>query len=399
MQEIKNQVLIEIGAQQPLIDGKPGEEFELRLRKGIKLYNKEKAKGNNPIIYIPGSLHSIKVDGEWKTDKNSLSTAGKNFLIENGIPLEDICSDESNERFKSDGVYNSGDECLVATQIAKDRKIERIISVASPVQIYRKALFYLEYGFEPEMYGVGLENTYHNYIGEAFWSLYITYFMDHTWQNSFLAVKTREERNRNYHITREIQELIDAGINLPDIVKTKKIEWMELYKKAQENMKSRSNNKDIVISIAADSEETKDEKIETILQICSQYEKEESDITICIQGIESESFEERLRQSLGNNIGIVRLDSFEKQLEFYEESLASKWYHITDSPTGIKEAILSIQRGILPIVFSFPNEELSYIDNIQELYLDILQIELKKEKGIPKQGEGNGTYGEDSEIR
>ena len=164
-------------------------------------------------------------------------------------------------------------------------------------------------------------------------------------------------------------------------------------------MESRSNNKDIVISIAADSEEKKDEKIETILQICSQYEKEDSDITICIQGIESESFEERLRQSLGNNIGIVRLDSFEKQLEFYEESLASKWYHITDSPTGIKEAILSIQRGILPIVFSFPNEELSYIDNIQDLYLDILQIELKIEKGIPKQGDGNGTHGEDSEIR
>ena len=56
----KNKVLIEVAAQHPLINGKPGEEFEHRLKKGIQIYNAEKEKGNNPIIYVPGSLHSIK---------------------------------------------------------------------------------------------------------------------------------------------------------------------------------------------------------------------------------------------------------------------------------------------------------------------------------------------------
>lgn len=391
MPEIKNKVLIEIGAQHPLIDGKPGEEFKLRLQKGIELYKIEKEKGNEPIIYIPGSLHSIKVNGEWQTDKNSLSTAGRDFLVENGIPAESICSDESNEKFKEDGVYNSGDECLVATQIAKERTITRIISVASPVQVYRKALFYLEYGFEPEMYGVGLENTFHNYVGESFWSLYITYFIDHTWQDSFLAVKTREERNRYYHITREIQELIDAGINLPDIVKSKKAEWMELYNKAQENMKKRSDNEGLVIGVVAENEKTKSEKIETVLELCRQHEN--ANITICIHGKESESFSIALKDVVGDKIKIEIVPSYEAELKYYEEGLASKLYHVTDSPTGMKEAILAIQKGIIPIIFSVPNEELSYIDNIQELYLDILQVEQKREN------KDTGEHGDDSDGR
>lgn len=391
MPEVKNRVLIEIGAQHPLIDGKPGEEFALRLEKGIELFKIEQEKGNEPIIYVPGSLHSVKVNGEWQTDKNSLSTAGRNFLLEHGIPAECICSDDANERFKQDGVYNSGDECLVAKQLANERGIDRIISVASPVQVYRKALFYLEYGFEPEMYGVGLENTFHNYVGESFWSLYITYFIDHTWQDSFLAVKTREERNRNYQITREIQELIDTGINLPDIVKAKKAEWMELYKKAQENMKNRSNNEGLVIGVTAENEKTKAEKIETILAICTQHENK--DITICVQGKEYESFMVALKSVVGNRVKIEIVPSYEDELKFYEESLASRLYHVTDSPTGMKDAILAIQKGIIPIIFSSPNQELSYVDNIQELYLDIFQIEKKRED------KSTGEYGEDDDDR
>ena len=96
LEKTKNKVLIEIGAQHPLIDGKPGIEFEKRLLKGIELYNKEIECGNSPVIYIPGSLHSIKKDGQWITDKNSLSTAGKDFLLEHNIPEECIRADETN---------------------------------------------------------------------------------------------------------------------------------------------------------------------------------------------------------------------------------------------------------------------------------------------------------------
>ena len=122
-----NKVLIEVAAQHPLVDGKPGEEFEYRLKKGIQIYNNEKGKGNEPIIYVPGSLHSIRNNSKWKIDKRTLSEAGRMYLIENGIPAKDIRADEANERFKEDGVYNSGDECLVATLIAMEEGIDRII--------------------------------------------------------------------------------------------------------------------------------------------------------------------------------------------------------------------------------------------------------------------------------
>lgn len=150
-EEKKYNVLIEIAAQHPLnADGTPGKEFECRLNKGIELYNKEKEKGNIPLIYVPGSQHMDKDT----VDINSLSTAGKNYLLKNGMPEEDIRGDDANKEYKGeDGVYNSGDECYVAACIAKKEKIERIISVVSPVQILRKVLFYLNYGVFPEMYG------------------------------------------------------------------------------------------------------------------------------------------------------------------------------------------------------------------------------------------------------
>lgn len=95
MPEENNKVLIEVAAQHPLVDGlKPQIEFELRLKKALQIYEKEKKNGNKPIIYVPGSLHSIKVNGEWQTDKIPLSEAGRNFLVEHGIPEESIRSEE-----------------------------------------------------------------------------------------------------------------------------------------------------------------------------------------------------------------------------------------------------------------------------------------------------------------
>lgn len=380
-----NKVLIEAAAQHPLINGKPGEEFEYRLNKAIQIYNSEKENGNCPIIYIPGSLHSIKKNGEWETDERSLSQAGKIYLIEKGIPEENIRSDESNERFKEDGVYNSGDECLVATLIAKDEEIDRIVSVVSPVQISRKALFYLEYGYLPEMYGVGLEKTYHNYIGEAFWSLYITYFIDHTWQESFLAAKTREERDRNYKITREIQEVIDCGIFIPEIVKNKKEYMMILYRNAQENMRLRANNKGIMIGLELDNEQDEkmtQEKINNVLSLCQQQEGNEENITICVQGEEAFKIEQHSEEILDKKIKIIRLKSYEDEIEYFKSHEMSTFYHVTDSPKVMNEAILAVKNGILPIIFSTPNRNISYVNEIDELYSKNLKIQERDNKSL-----------------
>ena len=372
-----NKVLIEVAAQHPLINGKPGEEFEYRLKKGIQIYNNEKEKGNEPIIYIPGSLHSIKKDGKWKTDERTLSEAGRIYLIENGIPKESIRANEVNERFKKDGVYNSGDECLVAVLIAKDEEIDRIISVASPVQIYRKALFYLEYGYLAEMYGVGLPKTYHNYIEETFCSLYITYFIDRTWQESFMAATTRAERDKNYKITREIQELIHKGISIPNKVQRKKEKMMLLYRRAQENMEKGTGKNNIMIGLELESEQDEEktlEKINNILLICKQQKENEENITICIAGEEAKEKEQILRKIIGKNIRVIRLKSYEEELVYFKSKEMSKIYHITDSPKVMNEAILAIKAGILPIIFSIPNKNISYVEEIDKLYSKNIRV-------------------------
>ena len=271
-----NKVLIEIAAQHPLINGEPGEEFTARLDRGIELYYEELNKGNKVIIYIPGSTHSIydKSTNTWNTDANSLSTAGKNYLINHGIPEVVINSDEANEKYEKRGVYNSGDECFVSTSIAMDEDCSRIMSVVSPVQVYRKALFYIENGYLPEMYSVPLSNTFHNYVGELFWSLYVTFMEDHTWQEGFLAEKTREERNVNYKsevssqtesIQRQIYDILNNGLNLPEPVYSKKAEWLDRYSKAKDNMQQNSNEPNILIE-ANFSEENFDKELDILCQ-------------------------------------------------------------------------------------------------------------------------------------
>ena len=145
-----NNVLIEVAAIHPLVDGQPGIEFKEHLEQAIELYNIEKNKQNNPIIYIPGSLHYV-IDQETKkpqVDNCPLSEAGKTFLIERGIPEESIRANIINLDIKGeDGVYNSGDECYVATQIAKNEN--------KTLTCYRFSHKYslIYYGGKPVEYG------------------------------------------------------------------------------------------------------------------------------------------------------------------------------------------------------------------------------------------------------
>lgn len=397
MQEkINNKVLIEIAAQHPLReDGTPGSEFEKRLLKGIELYYKEQKKGNEVVIYVPGSLHSVNKNGEWQTDKYPLSESGKRFLIEHGIPENCIRADEANRKYKGEkGVYNSGDECFVAMSIAKAEDIARIISVCSPVQIDRKALFYIRGGVNPEMYGVGLENTYHNYVGEAFWSLYITYLIDENWQKGFMAEKTRSERDRLYEITEEIKAIIAAEISIPAKVRVEKKRWLTLYEEAKENMQQgRDNTTLISIEInEGDSDEVIENKISELQALLSDY----NDASILLQG---NCIPNRLQEMIRNRIPaisdrpIYTAANFEEVISIFQNKPADfekvistfhnkpgQWFHITDSPRVMNEAISAIENGVLPpIVQAVPNSDIRFTSQISYLYREQLRImEIKK---------------------
>lgn len=175
-------VLIEVAAQHPLKNRTvPNKEFEARLNKAIELYNRYTSEGRDVTIYVPGSRHQF--DGI--EDEVSLSTAGAIYLAKKGIPEECIIGDDANKLYKGEhGVYNSADECFVASEIYKNGQFEKLVCICSPNQLMRKTMFYIEFGCIPLCFGVTTEKMFHqNIVGEVFDSLNYVLYEDHSWQD------------------------------------------------------------------------------------------------------------------------------------------------------------------------------------------------------------------------
>lgn len=175
-------VLIEVAAQHPLKNRcLPNKEFQARLNKAIEIYNKHIAAGDDVMIYVPGSRHMF----DNVADDISLSEAGVNYLLKQGIPAEHLLGETENNRYKGrHGVYNSADECYVASQIFKNGQFEKLICVCSPNQIMRKTMLYIEFGCIPICYGVTTEKMFHkNIVDEIFNSLNHVLYVDHSWQD------------------------------------------------------------------------------------------------------------------------------------------------------------------------------------------------------------------------
>lgn len=185
--------LIEVAAQHPLDDGKPSIEFQGRLDFAFELYVKLQHERKSVKIYIPGNIHMK--DGV--KDPCSLSSAGVKYLMELGIPIENLLGDEYNQKYKGErGVYNSADECFVASKIFLNGKYKNIRVICSPNQMVRKQLFYLSFGIIPLFHTVPYENSSHNFIYELFEAIPDVIYNDHTWQddNSPNAIRTRNDR-------------------------------------------------------------------------------------------------------------------------------------------------------------------------------------------------------------
>lgn len=187
-------ILIEVAAQHPLEkDGSPRPEYQARLDEGIEQYKKLKKDGTSVKFYIPGSVHQFN----GRLDSCSLSTAGRNYLVKHGVKTEDIYADEMNEKYKGeDGVYNSADECYVASKIFFDENFARLMCICSPNQLIRKMLFYVEFGVIPECYSVPSTEMYHDFLTEIFVNLPYVIYRDHDGQDkeSELFITSRDAR-------------------------------------------------------------------------------------------------------------------------------------------------------------------------------------------------------------
>jgi response regulator receiver protein len=140
-------ILVEVAAQHPLREGKfPGEEYAKRLDIACELM------GEDVYIYLPGSLHI--------PDEIPLSEAGKEYLLKKGVPEDRIIITE-------DEVYNSTDECEVASRILIENEFAELICICSPAQLMRKALSYISFGVYPSFRIASCDELFHSYVEEV----------------------------------------------------------------------------------------------------------------------------------------------------------------------------------------------------------------------------------------
>ena len=140
-------ILVEVAAQHPLKEGKfPGEEYAKRLDIACELVDED------TYIYLPGSLHA--------PDDIPLSEAGRKYLLKKGVSEDRIITTE-------DEVYNSTDECKVASRILLENELAELICICSPAQLMRKALSYISFGVYPSFRIASCEELFHSYVEEA----------------------------------------------------------------------------------------------------------------------------------------------------------------------------------------------------------------------------------------
>jgi hypothetical protein len=189
-----NTVLIEVAAQHPLKNGTmPDEEFSARLLQAKQLYQLHTNAGKKVEVYIPGSRHK---EGS-HIDAITLSQAGVDFLVAQGLPATSLHGEDLNQKYKGEaGVYNSADECFVAASYFKDGMFGQLLSVVSPVQLMRKALIYIWQGTLPLFYTAPTQNTYHNWVQEIYNTLPEVRDNDPDWQgkDSKFGQMSREMR-------------------------------------------------------------------------------------------------------------------------------------------------------------------------------------------------------------
>ena len=93
-------------------------------------------------------------------DEIPLSEAGKEYLLKLGIPEEKIITTD-------DEVYNSTDECKIASRILIENDFAEIICICSPSQLMRKALSYISFGVYPSLRIASCDELFHSYVEEA----------------------------------------------------------------------------------------------------------------------------------------------------------------------------------------------------------------------------------------
>ncbi len=123
------QAIVVLGAAQ--YDGTPSPVFKARLDHALDLYE----QGLAPTIVVTG--------GNQPGDRFTEATAGANYLLENGVPDEDI-------RREVDAT-NSWESLAAVARILDDEGVDEVILVSDPYHSYRVGQIAGELGMTPHL--------------------------------------------------------------------------------------------------------------------------------------------------------------------------------------------------------------------------------------------------------
>jgi len=202
--------LVAVASQHPLLKGVyPGDEYRLRLDTTVRLWREAAERGERVQVAVFGSRHkddrpeAMKAEAQGQprpVDKVSLNDVAKAYLLVKGVPAEDI-RDEWNQLYKGDeGIYNGGDEVLVASAGFHDNpNFKNFKFILSPGQWARTRLYCYANRVDPEFVPPDdietVDSQFHGGLRMLIPKI-ITEFRDPTWQGegSFLGKTARQNR-------------------------------------------------------------------------------------------------------------------------------------------------------------------------------------------------------------
>jgi uncharacterized SAM-binding protein YcdF (DUF218 family) len=122
-----SEAIIVLGAAQ--YDGRPSSVFKARLDHAFQLYD----QGLAPKIVVTG--------GKQPGDRFTEGQAGANYLIDLGVPSDDILRETTST--------NSWESLAASANFLRDKGIDRVILVSDPFHSLRIRLIAEELGFDP----------------------------------------------------------------------------------------------------------------------------------------------------------------------------------------------------------------------------------------------------------
>lgn len=140
-----NTKLLIPAAQHPLVDGvKPGKEFEQRLVAALQYREKVTKVGDSVAFFLTGNRHHDSASGQ--TDGVALYDAAGKWLMDEGVPAEELHGKDWIDASQNPQVYNGADEIRVAAEgFYRNPQFRRARYFCSPGQSQRAEMYGLAY--------------------------------------------------------------------------------------------------------------------------------------------------------------------------------------------------------------------------------------------------------------